>query len=48
MVVMTRVANEATFKECYVENGRIEIDKLEDKNFECQIVVEFRLCPMHF
>ena len=48
MVVVSGVANKTTFKESYVEYGRIEIDKLEDKHFECQIVIEFGLCPMHF
>ena len=45
---MTRISYKATFEEGNVENGRIEVDKLEDEDFECQIVVKLGLGPMHF
>ena len=48
MIVVSRVPYETTFKECYVKNGRIEIDELEDEDFERQVVIEFGLRPMHF
>jgi len=48
IVVMARISNKTTFEECDVENGRIEIDKLEDEYFECQIVIKLGLRTMHF
>ena len=45
---MTRISYKPTFKEGNVENGRIEVDKLEDKDFECQVVIKFGLRSMHF
>ena len=48
VVVSTWIANKATFEERDVENGRIEVDKLEDEYLECQIIVEFWLSSMHF
>ena len=48
VVVTSRIANETTFEECDVENGRIEVDKLEDEYFECQIVIKLGLRAMHF
>ena len=41
VVVSAWIANKTTFEECDVENGRIEVDKLEDEYLECQIIVEF-------
>ena len=48
IVVMARISNKTTFEECDVENGRIEIDKLEDEYFECQIVIKLGLRSVHF
>ena len=48
VVIMTRISYKATFKEGNVENGRIKVDKLEDKDFECQVVIKFGLRSMHF
>ena len=48
MIVMARVSNKTAFEESNVENGRIEIDKLEDENFEGQVVIKLRLSTMHF
>ena len=48
VVVSAWIANKATFEERDVENGRIEVDKLEDEYLECQIIVEFWLSSMHF
>ena len=44
---MTRISYKATFEEGNVENGRIEIDKLEDEDFEGEIVVILSLCSVH-
>lgn len=35
VVVVARKANETSFKECYVKDGCVQIDKLERKYFEC-------------
>ena len=40
VLVVAGVADEATFEESDVENGRVEIDELENENFEGQIIVE--------
>ena len=48
VVIMTGISYKTTFEEGNVENGRIEVDKLEDEYFECQIVVKLGLGPMHF
>ena len=48
VVIMTRISYKPTFKEGNVENGRIKVDKLEDKDFECQVVINFGLRSMHF
>ena len=48
MLVMARVANEAALEESNVENGRIEVDELENENFEGQVVIKVGLRPMHF
>ena len=48
VVVSAWIANKTTFEECDVENGRIEVDKLEDEDLECQIIVELGLSSMHF
>ena len=45
---MAWISNKTTFEEGDVENGRIEIDKLEDEYFECQIVIKLGLLTMHF
>ena len=37
-----------SFEESNVENGRIIIDKLENKNFKSQCIFIVRLGPMHF
>ena len=48
IVIMAGISNKTTFEECNVENGRIEIDKLEDEYFERQIIIKLGLCTMHF
>ena len=45
---MARISNKTTFEERNVENGRIEIDKLEDEDFESQIVIKLGLRSVHF
>ena len=40
MLIVAGIADEATFEESDVENGRVEIDELENENFEGQIIVE--------
>ena len=41
MFVMSRVANKLSFEESNVNNGRVEVDELEDENFESKIVIIF-------
>ena len=45
---MTGISYKPSFKEGNVENGRIEIDKLEDEDFESQIVIKLGLRSVHF
>ena len=47
-MIVSRVAHEATLEESDVEDGRVEVDELENEHFEGQVVLEVRLCPMHF
>ena len=46
--VMAGVADKLSFEECDVDDGGIEIDELEDEDFEGEIVVILGLCPVHF
>ena len=48
MHVVSRVADEPSLDKGDVQNGGVEIDELENEDFEGQIVVEFRLGAMHF
>lgn len=48
VLVVTRIANKSALEKRYVEDGRVEIDELEDENFKGQVVVEFGLRAMHF
>ncbi len=48
MCVVPRVPDEATLEEGDVEDGRVEVDELEDEHFERQVVLELRLRPVHF
>ncbi len=45
--VVSGVAYEPTLEECDVEDGGVEVDELEEENFEGQVVVELGLGPMH-
>ena len=47
-MIISRVTHKATLEKGYINNGRIEIDELEDKDFESQIVLKFGLSPVHF
>ena len=44
---MAGVAHEATLEKCDVEDGRVKVDELEDKHFECQVILELALGSMH-
>ena len=46
--VVAGVAHKLPFKECDVDDGGIKVDKLEDEDFEGEIVVILGLCPVHF
>lgn len=48
MHVLSWVANEPALDEGNVQNGGVEIDELENEDFESQIVIEFGLGTMHF
>ena len=45
---MAGVADKLSFEECDVDDGGVEVDKLEDEDFEGEIVVILCLCPVHF
>lgn len=44
---MAGVPHEATLEERDVEDGRVEVNELEDEHFEGQVVLEVRLSSMH-
>ena len=48
MHVVSRVPDEPALDKGDVQNRGVEIDELENEDFEGQIVVEFRLGAMHF
>ena len=39
--VMSWVANKLSFEESNVNNGRVEVDELEDENFKSKVVIIF-------
>ena len=48
VIVGARVAHKLPFKEPNVDDGGVEVYKLENENFEGQIIVICRLCSVHF
>lgn len=48
MQVVARIADKTALEESDVEDGCVQIDKLESKDLESQIVLELNLGPMHF
>jgi len=46
--VVARVANKAALEEGDVENGRVEVDELENEHLEREVVVKLGLRPVHF
>jgi len=44
-----RVNSEAlpSLEESYIDDGRVEVDKLEDKHFKCKLVFKLCLGPVH-
>ena len=48
VLVMSRITHKLSLEECNVDDGRVEIDELEDENFECQVVIIVRLSSVHF
>jgi hypothetical protein len=48
MFVMPRISHKSSFKEGNVEYGGVKVDELEKEHFERQIVIKFRLGPVHF
>ena len=48
MFVVARVADKLPFEEGDVDDGGIKVDKLEDEDFEGEIVVVLSLCAVHF
>ena len=47
MFVMARVARELALEEGHVDQGGVEVDKLEDEHFERQVVVKVGLGAVH-
>ena len=48
MFVMPRISDKSSFEEGNVEYGGVKVDELEKEHFERQIVIKFRLGPVHF
>ena len=46
--VMAWVAHKLPLEEGDVDDGGIEIDELEDEDFECEVVIKVRLSSVHF
>ena len=46
-MVVAGVADELALEEGDVDDRRVEVDELEDENFERQVVVEVRLRSVH-
>ena len=40
VVVVARVAHKLSLEESYVDDGRVEVNELEDEHFEGEVVVE--------
>ena len=47
VVVVARVAHKLSLEESYVDDGRVEVNELEDEHFEGEVVVEIWLGPVH-
>ena len=47
MFVMAWIPRELPLEEGHVDQGGVEVDELEDENFERQVVIELRLGAMH-
>ena len=47
VLVVARVACELALEEGHVDQGRVEVDELEDEHFERQVVVKVGLRSMH-
>ena len=48
MFVVAGISDEPSLEEGDVEDGGVEVDELEEKDFERQVVVELGLRSMHF
>ena len=47
VMVVAGVAHKLPLEEGDVDDGGVEVDELEDEHFECEVVVEIRLGPVH-
>lgn len=48
VLVVARVADKPALEEGNVENGRVEVDELENENFKSQVVIKLGLGSVHF
>ncbi len=48
VAVVSRVSHKPPLDEGNVQDGRVEIDELENEDFEGQVVVKLGLGPVHF
>ena len=46
--VSSGVADKLPLEECDVDDGGVEVDELEDEDFESEVVIEIWLCSVHF
>ena len=47
VLVVSWVSNKPSFEKGDVKNGGIEVDELEEKHFESEVVVKLGLCTVH-
>lgn len=46
--VGSRIPNKLPFEEGNVNDGGVEVDELEDKDFKGEVIIEVRLSSVHF
>ena len=42
------VTHKLPLEESYIKDGGVEVDELEDEHFKGKIIIEIRLCSVHF
>ena len=47
-MIVAGVADELALEEGDVDDGGVEVDELEDEDFESEVVIKVRLSSVHF